>query len=117
MLVYRMHPGKALRDSYTPQTLKLQVLLILLTLGSLGAALRSPAFLWGAWLALVGIGLSALPLVRVTARHDRAVVGWVPPFVLARSLAFAVGVLAGAVGMLFFRPAGPQQVSARQGEV
>lgn len=115
MMVYRIHPGKVLRDSYTPQTLKLQVLLALLALGCGGLGFLWPAFLWGALLSLAGIGLSALPLVRVAARYDRAVAGWVPLFVLARSLAFAGGVLAGAVGMLFFRPARPPQVSPRRG--
>jgi cellulose synthase/poly-beta-1,6-N-acetylglucosamine synthase-like glycosyltransferase len=117
MLVYRMHPGKALQDSYTPQTLKLQVILALLALGCVGLGLLWPALLWGALLALVGIGLSALPLVRVALRHDRAVAGWMPLFVLVRSLAFSGGVLAGAVGMLFFRPARSQQLPAHHGKV
>ncbi|MFP4346334.1 MAG: glycosyltransferase, partial [Anaerolineales bacterium] len=52
MLVYRMHPGKALQDSYTPQTLKLQVLLALLALGCVGLGFLWPAFLWGALLSL-----------------------------------------------------------------
>ncbi|MBN1953863.1 MAG: glycosyltransferase [Anaerolineae bacterium] len=105
MLVYRRHPGKALRDAYTPQVLKVQVLVLYGI-----AVLVGLAFAWrpAAWLAAGGgliFFLTALPFTCYVLRRDRQVAAWAPLFVALRALAFAVGVAAGGVGMVFFRSA------------
>jgi len=102
MMVYRLHPGKALRDSYTPQVLKLQILLVYcaVTLALAGFAL--PGLAWGAAISLVGMGLSGWAFYRLVRVLDPAVLLWAPLFVAARAAAFALGVGAGLVGMLFF---------------
>jgi glycosyltransferase involved in cell wall biosynthesis len=105
MVVYRLHPGKALRDSYTPQLMKLQVLLACLSIGLIVLALAFPLLAWAAAACVGGLVIGAVPFTRLVARRDPGVAPWAPLFVCARALAFAVGVAAGLIGMLFFRPA------------
>ena len=105
MLVYRRYPGKALRDSYTPQALKLQVGLAYAACGLGGLALLSPRRTQGAALGAVacsaGLVLSGWPFVRLVARRDRAIAPWAPFFILARAAAFALGVAGGSLAALF----------------
>jgi len=103
MMVYRLHPGKALHDSYTPQLLKAQVILVYGCLALGAGALVRPALGWAAGAALGALGLSALPFARLAAHRDAGVAVWAPLFVWARAGAFAVGVLAGLAGMVLFR--------------
>ena len=107
MIVYRLHPGKALRDSYTPQLLKVQIVLMYLVLGLAGLAFIFPLLGWGALAALIGLCLSAIPFVRRVAQQDHALVVVAPLFIVMRALASAIGVAGGIVGMFFFRPALP----------
>jgi GT2 family glycosyltransferase len=105
MVVYRLHPGKAVSDTYTPQTLKVQVLLVLLTAASLLAAAVDRRALWGAAAGLAAASLSAMPFVRLVWTHDRALVPWVLPFVLVRAAAFAIGISTGILAAACYRPA------------
>jgi glycosyltransferase involved in cell wall biosynthesis len=105
MVVYRLHPGKALHDSYTPQLLKLQVLLVYLALGLALLAPLWPPLLGGTVLSLVVLLLTAWPFTRLVARLDRPIAPWAPCFVLVRACAFAAGVAAGLGAMLIGRPA------------
>jgi len=100
MVVYRRYPSKALKDSYTPQVLKLQILLApLVVLGLLGALWRrrpEPLALLAPFL------LTTLPFVRFAAWRDPAVAAVSPWGLWLRSLAFGAGVLRG----LLTRPRG-----------
>jgi len=107
MIVYRLHPGKALRDSYTPQLLKVQIVLMYLVLGLAGLAFIFPLLGWGALAALIGLCLSAIPFVRRVAQQDHALVVVAPLFIVMRALASAIGVAGGIMGMFLFRPALP----------
>lgn len=104
MLVYRRYPGKALRDSYTPQLLKVQVLLVYLAAGLALLAPVWPWLIWGAGLSALALCLSAWPFTRLVRRLDRPVAAWALLFVVLRACAFAVGVLAGAAAMFLGRP-------------
>jgi glycosyltransferase involved in cell wall biosynthesis len=93
MVVYRRYPSKALKDSYTPQVLKLQILL---------APLALVGLLWALWrrqpspLALaVPFILTTAPFARFAAQRDLAVAAASPWGLWLRSLAFAAGVLRG----------------------
>ncbi|MCX7670705.1 MAG: glycosyltransferase [Anaerolineae bacterium] len=104
IMALKMHPGKALRDSYTPQLLKLQVLLVA---AAAGATLMG--FVWRGGLliaagALVALLLSALPFLRTVWRRERAVTLWAVPFVVVRAAAFALGIVAGLIGLARFHP-------------
>lgn len=105
MVVYRLHPGKAVRDSYTPQVLKVQLVLMYLVLGFTGLAFVFHPLLWAAVAALLGLAFSAIPFVRRAMRQDKTLTITALVFIFARTLAFAVGVTGGIVGMFFFHPA------------
>jgi glycosyltransferase involved in cell wall biosynthesis len=109
MIVYRLHPGKAVHDSYTPQLLKAQLALMYLVLGLAGLAFFYPPLVWGAVAALIGLCLSAIPFVRRAVQHDHALGLAALVFVVVRALAFAIGVAGGIVGMFFFRPELPRK--------
>jgi GT2 family glycosyltransferase len=92
MRIYRQHLNKAGNDSYTPFSLKAQLLLLVvlpLTLLS-----KNARFLWkSCWLA------SCLPLMR-SALPDRLLLAVVSPlFCLVRGLALLSGMVAGLLAM------------------
>ncbi len=95
VLVHLRHPDKLVRDSHTPQVLKLQMLLSGLLLGALLAVLAWP----GLWPLPVAVGLllvaSMIPFCLRAWQRDRPVV-WVAPCLLAtRSFALGLGFAAG----------------------
>jgi glycosyltransferase involved in cell wall biosynthesis len=88
---FRRHPGKAVADSYTPWSLKVQMAAIT------GGALASIAGM-GAELATVAaaaFAASGWPLVRLAWKLDRPVVVVVMPLLLARAAALVAGTAAG----------------------
>lgn len=116
MMVYRLHPGKALHDSYTPQLLKIQALLVGLGLISSITVLLWPIAAWLTLACLSALVLSALPFTRVVARQEPALIIWAPFFILVRALSLAIGAAGGTVGMFFFRPtlSGTREEAVRQ---
>ncbi|MER2598784.1 MAG: glycosyltransferase [Caldilineales bacterium] len=93
MVVYRRYPAKALKDSYTPQVLKLQIVLApLVLMGLAGALLRRQVLLL---LLAAPFLLTTLSFTRFAARRDAAVGVLAPWGLWLRSIAFAVGVLRG----------------------
>ena len=103
MMVYRLHPGKALRDSYTPQMLKVQVLLIFLGVPTAAGMVIWPALGWVAACCLAGLLTSAIPFSRRVARSEPDLTGWAFLFVVLRAVALSLGSAAGLIGMLPFR--------------
>ena len=112
----RRHPGKAVQDSHTPPSLKLQLLLapvvllgalgplaVLLGKTSLGGAVAvvhlSELGLWGA-LPLAVFLLTSLPLWARVVLRDPVVGVAVPVFVLIRAIALGCGVALGIFGEL-----------------
>ncbi len=95
-VVYKRHPGKAGRDSYTPQMLKLQVLLGPPALLAMVVALatRNPRRL-GAALPFL---LTTIPMVRFGLRRKSPATPWVPVGSLVRALAFDAGIVRALLG-------------------
>jgi lipopolysaccharide/colanic/teichoic acid biosynthesis glycosyltransferase/GT2 family glycosyltransferase len=96
-LLLRWHPERALRDSHTPQLLKLQLILTGLTcLALLAAPLWTQA--WWVALALLALFLgSSLPLLGEIARKDPAVIVLAPLLLLLRAISLGTGLAAGFV--------------------
>jgi glycosyltransferase involved in cell wall biosynthesis len=95
MLVLKRHPGKAVRDSHTPQTLKAQMGLLA------GALLTTVATVldydWAvaadmSWLLLL---VSMLPLLSKIAQRDPAIIPIAPLMIGARALSLGLGLLRG----------------------
>lgn len=96
--VQRRHPGKTLKDSHTPTSLKLEVGLVLA--GALGLVLTP--FLSNAWLlslaSLAALVLAGIPLLIFIARRDRGVALVAPLLILTRAAALAAGLAFGVFG-------------------
>jgi glycosyltransferase involved in cell wall biosynthesis len=96
-LVLHLHPGKAVRDTHTPGSLKLQLAAVAASGPILLAGLFSELF-WLA-LALVAIALAVTlgPFTLSTWRKDRAVGVFSPPMLVARALALGGGLVCGGL--------------------
>lgn len=100
-LVSRRYPEKMVRDSHTPQSLKLQLVgLPLLVILALWAWFWPPA--WWAWGAVaVAYLLSMLPLLARIAARDPAALPVAPLLVITRALALGAGFAWGVVRFWF----------------
>jgi cellulose synthase/poly-beta-1,6-N-acetylglucosamine synthase-like glycosyltransferase len=100
MMAYRRHPGKALRDSYTPQILKAQVLLVFLGVAAAAGMAIWPAIGWVAACCLVGLLACAIPFSRRVSRSEPDLTGWAYLFVVLRAVALSLGSAAGVLAIL-----------------
>lgn len=93
VIVYRRFPEKAIKDSYTPQSLKVQILLVFLTLLALALGL----FLPGLWLVagiLAAVFLATtLPFAAGAFRTDPLVALLSPLLLFGRAVAIGIGVI------------------------
>lgn len=103
MIVYKQHPGKAVRDSYTPQMLKFQILLVYLALATLGLGILQPIFFGAFGFFTILFLLTVLPFMQLVRQIAPDLTLLAPWFILIRTVAFSIGILAGIVGMLVFR--------------
>lgn len=95
VMVLRRHPGKAVRDSHTPQMVKIQMGLAVLLVPLLALVLLRSSFCSFSVLTLVLFLISALPFI-VKALHRDPVVGLLSPFLLfVRALALGLGMVKG----------------------
>lgn len=91
--VYRRFPDKAVKDSYTPQSLKMQILLV----GLVGLGLvAAPFSVWGLALlaaALVAFGITTLPFVAGMSEHRADVRLAAPALIFLRATVMAAGLV------------------------
>ncbi len=102
----RWHPEKALGDSHTPLTQRVQMgvqgLAGLLAVLGLALAAFTPvggALLWAALAAQAVFFATAVPFLLKLTQRDRPVVLVGPGLLVARALALGVGLAAGLVGL------------------
>ncbi len=93
VIVYRRFPGKAVKDSYTPQSLKLQILLAWAGVGLMGLGLIWGGLFWLGLLAWAGVLASALPFAAGLLKRDPVLAILSPVLVLGRALALGAGIL------------------------
>ena len=97
-LVYKKFPGKIIKDTYTPQSLKAQIVSSYLLLISFLAFIAGP--LWG--LAAVGAALalfllSCVPFIRRTYTHDPHMALAAPLVLFPKGLIFGAGIFLGLI--------------------
>jgi len=90
--VLRNFPRKAIKDSYTPTCLKVQMVLSVLLFPVLPSVFFSPIPL-SAWLLF--FLASCIPLARIAFRHDPLVMPMIPLFAFWRGMALVYGSLRG----------------------
>ena len=111
--VLRLHPGKAQRDSHTPASVKLQMLL-----AALSAPLAVLALRWElcAWLLAATLGaflVSAMPFLAKAWHRDRVVTLICLPALYVRAWSLGLGLAAGHADRLLGR--GPLAAASRSG--
>ena len=97
MLVYRKFPEKIVSDSYTPQSLKLQILSAgLLIVSLLGGIVSRTSLLAAPWF-LVFFVLATLPFLLRAVQYDPAIAWFCPGAIFLRSIAFGTGITFGMI--------------------
>ncbi|MBI5642817.1 MAG: glycosyltransferase [Deltaproteobacteria bacterium] len=98
MVVYKRFPDKMLKDTYTPQTLKFQILFLLLMAASVPAAFVIRP--WGA----CALGLFALfflatsmPFLKLSLKRDPAITILVPALLFMRAASIGTGAIWGVI--------------------
>jgi GT2 family glycosyltransferase len=110
VIALKKNPQKIIKDSHTPQLMKMQLLLFPISLGSLVLGWLAPQFLVLSGLGFLAFGLTSVPFVRKAWPKDR-VVALLSPFLL---LARASGQFMGVVGGLWYLLKQRWPISARQ---
>ena len=101
MVVYKRYPDKAIQDSYTPAVLKIQTLLMAISLAGVPLMLVHPLFLDGLVLLWGIILLSSLPFALKTFKQDKHVGLIAPGVVFLRSMVFAIGSVCGMAWCIY----------------
>jgi glycosyltransferase involved in cell wall biosynthesis len=99
----RRYPSKAVRDSHTPQLIKVQIALLAAALAGTLEMFRpsiGSLIAIGLWIAF---GLSMLPLLIKIARRDPPVLLIAPIMIFIRTLALGLGLFSGALRFYLFR--------------
>jgi len=97
--VLRSYPQKAVADSHTPQTLKVQMILLAVLLPLLALSLVRGSFAWLAGLTALGFLISVVPFTVGALRKDILVGLLAPFFLVVRALALGWGMIKGLVDL------------------
>jgi glycosyltransferase involved in cell wall biosynthesis len=97
VLAVRKNPGKAVKDSHTPQIMKLQLLFAPALLAAVAFDLVARPFVPASLLVLAAFLLSTLPFVLRAVAKDRSVGLLSPALLAARSCVQVLGVTAGLI--------------------
>ncbi len=98
MVVYKRYPEKLVKDTYTPQTLKLQA--GFLALAGAGGVLAVVSPRWGGAVSLVAVALllaTCLGFVRQSWKRDPVVAVLSPLFLVGRAGAIGTGAVMGSL--------------------
>jgi glycosyltransferase involved in cell wall biosynthesis len=96
-LVLKSHPKKLVRDSHTPQTLKLEMAFAMLFLSSLFLSPVSSQALFYGLFPLAGFLVTICPFVLRLSRQDPAVALFAPFLLSARAVSLSFGLILGTL--------------------
>ncbi|MBI4838721.1 MAG: glycosyltransferase [Nitrospirae bacterium] len=96
VVVYKRYPDKMFKDSYTPQTLKLQIFTLFLLLTCLPFIWLQPRLMFYFFpAAILLFMLSAMPFTRLAAKNDLTVAVLSPFFLFVRAASLGLGAVLG----------------------
>lgn len=98
--LYRKHPQKTVNDSYTPQSLKFQVLSVPLFILSLALSFFHLAWLLIAMCIVLLFVLSSLPFFRLFNERDYSKALFIPPMLFLRAAVLFLGLMFGGLNEL-----------------
>jgi cellulose synthase/poly-beta-1,6-N-acetylglucosamine synthase-like glycosyltransferase len=93
VMVYKRFPRKAIRDSYTPQTLKVQIGAVGLGVGAVAAMPFIPTASYVAALAAALFTITALPFIWQLPREDPGLRAVAPFLLICRAAVMASGLI------------------------
>ena len=93
VMVYKRFPGKAIRDSYTPQTLKLQIGSVVLAAGAIALIPLVPHAIYVAALSGVLFTATAVPFLWQLPREDPGLRIAAPFLLMCRAAVMASGLM------------------------
>jgi cellulose synthase/poly-beta-1,6-N-acetylglucosamine synthase-like glycosyltransferase len=100
-LVVRRYPERIVRDSHTPQSLKVQIMLVAGMLGLLPLGIVTGRWVWRLIpFGIAGVLLSAAPFLRKLAYRSPALALHGVLMILLRALALGSGLLVGSLQLL-----------------
>jgi GT2 family glycosyltransferase len=96
MVVYRRYPDKMFKDTYTPQTLKLQIAFLFLSLLCISFIWLFPSAMFYLFLFSIGMfGISSIPFTYLAFRNDM-IIGFLSLFFLSlRAASIGLGIMRG----------------------
>jgi hypothetical protein len=94
-VVYKRFPDKMLKDTYTPQTLKLQILFLYLSLVILLPIVIWPHLTFVLFFSIIIFSLLILPFTIFAIKQDPAVGLLSPLFLLIRAASLGAGIMWG----------------------
>ncbi|MBI1912757.1 MAG: glycosyltransferase [Deltaproteobacteria bacterium] len=98
IVVYKKFPDKMLKDTYTPQALKFQILFLLLLLGSLPIAAIFPGIgIYFLLFAVAGFLVLSVPFATIALRNDPLVGIFSPFLLLMRAASIGSGAIWGVL--------------------
>jgi len=115
-LLLRWHPERAVRDSHTPQVLKVQIGLLGLLIALLPLALFWSLARWAVLTAAALFALTMAPFLFRTVARDPAVIAAAPFLLSLRALALGTGLLAGFIRFYLQSWPSPEERQRSQAE-
>jgi glycosyltransferase involved in cell wall biosynthesis len=109
----RMHPSKAFRDSHTPLTQKLQIILVPLSACTIVGAFWSPALLWPGLIGWGAVALTMVPFLSKSIRRDWFPALCSPFFIIPRAVVQCAAVLSSVTEPFLMKGHLPRKVGAR----
>ena len=103
VLVHERHPDKLLRDSHTPQVLKLQMLLLAMLLPVVGVGLTAPGRWWLAPAIALALAGSMAPFCWWVWHKDQRVALIAPMLLATRAFSLGFGFAGGLIGQAIRR--------------
>lgn len=101
VVTWQKYPSKALKDSHTPNSYKLEVIVAPVLLFTIFVSVIWPPFLWVAILFLLVFLLNEFGFLKLVARTDLSLLPFAPFYLFLRGLAAATGVGAKIARIMF----------------
>ena len=94
-IVYKRFPDKMIKDTYTPQTLKLQILFLLLFIAAIPFAVVFPKGVYLLIIMAISFCVISLPFIMLATRKDPIIGVFSPFYLFIRAASLGFGMLWG----------------------
>jgi len=94
-VVYKRFPEKMIKDTYTPQTLKLQILFLLLFIAAIPFAVVFPKGVYLLIIMAISFCVISLPFIMLATRKDPIIGVFSPFYLFIRAASLGFGMLWG----------------------